>query len=303
MVILNGVRPVGKTERRRHAHLVFGLILAVLALSLGLDVIGLRERALPRQLRDIVRNAVFVAELRRFKLCAVLRAEAERHPGVHDGLAAQDIEKVALRDVDIGKYLNIRLPAGRRAGLFPVRGFHKHFALDLAFGEVQRILVPVAPDGDVHILGGVLRGARAETVQTERVFIVAAVVVFVLAAGVQLTVDKLPVEALFRRVPVHGTAAAEILYLNGLVIVESYRYNIAEALARLVDGVGENFKYGVLAALQSVGAEDNARTLAHPVGALELGNAFVAVFLRFCCCHLVSPYIVVLVSVKKRYIV
>ena len=164
MVILNGVRPVGKTERRRHAHLVFGLILAVLALSLGLDVIGLRERALPRQLRDIVRNAVFVAELRRFKLCAVLRAEAERHPGVHDGLAAQDIEKVALRDVDIGKHLNIRLPAGRRAGLFPVRGFHKHFALDLAFGEVQRILVPVAPDSNIHILGGVLRGARAETV-------------------------------------------------------------------------------------------------------------------------------------------
>ena len=28
-----------------------------------------------------------------------------------------------------------------------------------------------------------------------------------------------------------------------------------------------------------------------------------AVFLRFCCCHLVSPYIVVLISVKKRYIV
>ena len=38
VVILNGgsIR-LEKTERRRHAHLVFGLILAVLALSLGLD--------------------------------------------------------------------------------------------------------------------------------------------------------------------------------------------------------------------------------------------------------------------------
>ena len=303
VVILDGVRPVGEAERRRHAYLVFGLILAVLALSLGLDEIGLRERPLPRKFRDIVRDAVFVAELRRFKLRAVLRAEAERHPGVHDGLSAKNIKEVALGDVDIGKDFNIRLPAGRCAGLFPIRRLNEHFALDLAFGKMERILVPVAPDSNIHILGGVLRGARAETVQTERVFVVAAVVIFILAAGVQLTVDKLPVEALFRGVPVHGTAAAEILYLNGLVIVESYRYNIAEALARLVDGVGENFKYGVLTALQSVGAEDNARTLAHPVGALELGDAFVAVFLRFCCCHLVSPYIVVLISVKKRYIV
>ena len=233
----------------------------------------------------------------------MLRAEAERHPGVYDGLAAQDIKKVALRNADIGKHLDVRFPSGRRPGLFPVSALDEHFAPNLAFGEMERILVPVAPDSNVHILGGVLRGARAEAVQTERVFIVAAVVVFVLAAGVQLAVNKLPVKAFFRRVPVHGAAAAEILYLNGLVIVESYRYNIAEALARLVDRVGENFKYGVLASLQTVGAENNARAFAHPIGALELGNAFVAVFLRFCCCHLVSPYIVVLSSPKMRYIV
>ena len=103
---------------------------------------------------------------------------------------------------------------------------------------MERILVPVAPDSDVHVFRGVLCGARAETVQTERVFVVAAVVVFVLAAGVQLAVDKLPVEAFFRRVPVYGAAAAEILYLDGLVIVERYRYNVAVALACLVDGVG-----------------------------------------------------------------
>ncbi len=152
---------------------------------------------------------------------------------------------------------------------------------------MRLIFVPVPPDGDVHILGGVLRGAGAETVEAEGVFIVAAVVVFVLAAGVQLTVDKLPVEALFRRVPVHGTAAAEILYLNGLVLIICQRYEIAVALARLVDGVGEDLKGGVLAAVYPVRAENDAGALADSVRALEGDYAFVAVLCgAFCSCFL-----------------
>ena len=41
------------------------------------------------------------------------------------------------------------------------------------------------------------------------------------------------------------------------------------ALPGLVDGVGEDLKYRVLAAVQAVGAENHTRTLADPVRALE----------------------------------
>ena len=43
---------------------------------------------------------------------------------------------------------------------------------------------------------------------------------------------------------------------------------LAVALARLVDGVGQNFKNGVLAALQAVGAENDRRAQPDAVGAL-----------------------------------
>ncbi len=56
-----------------------------------------------------ISNAVLQQNLS-FKLRAVLlRAEAERHPGAHDCLAAQGYRQ-RLSDADI-KHLNIRLPA------------------------------------------------------------------------------------------------------------------------------------------------------------------------------------------------
>ena len=51
----------------------------------------------------------------------------------------------------------------------------------------------------------------------------------------------------------------------------------AVSLSCLVDRVGQDLKDRVLAALQSVRAEDNARALAHTVRALQRGDAFVAV--------------------------
>ena len=51
----------------------------------------------------------------------------------------------------------------------------------------------------------------------------------------------------------------------------------AVSLSCLVDRVGQDLKDRVLAALQSVRAEDNARALAHTVRTLQRGDAFVAV--------------------------
>ena len=102
---------------------------------------------------------------------------------------------------------------------------------------MERVFLAVAPDGHVHIFRGVLRRAGAETVQTEGVFIVAALCVVVLASGVELAENELPIVALFLRVPRNRTAAALVLDLDGAVRVFRQRNNRAVTLARLVYGV------------------------------------------------------------------
>lgn len=62
------------------------------------------------------------------------------------------------------------------------------------------------------------------------------------------------------------------------------------ALARFVDGVRKDLKDGVLAAVQPVRAEDDARALAHAVRALEGRDALVAVIRFFASAIGVSPF-------------
>ena len=108
-------------------------------------------------------------------------------------------------------------------------------------------------------------GAGAQTVETQGVLVVVAGAVVIFAAGVEFTVHQLPVVALFLFVPVHRAAPARVLHLDGTVGKAGEGDDPAVALPGLVDGVGENFKDRVLAAVQSVGAENNAGPLAHPV--------------------------------------
>ena len=273
-------------------HLVFGLVLPVPALALAGDEVGRGEGPLAGQLRHIVHDAVGIAEVPGLEAIAPLQPQPEGDAGVHHGLAVEHVVKVFLGDADVREDLQVRPPVDGGAGLFPVRRLDLQLlallALDLALFEAQTVLVPVPPDGDVHILGGVLGGAGAQTVEAQGVFIVPALVVFVLAAGVQLAKDQLPVEALLRGVPVQRAAAAEILHLDGLVLKIGEGDEIAVTLPGLVDGVGEDLKDGVLAAVQPVGAEDDPGALAHPVRALQLGDAVVSVLL-VCFCHKFNP--------------
>ena len=70
----------------------------------------------------------------------------------------------------------------------------------------------------------------------------------------------------------------------------------------VVNGVRENFKYGMLAAVQTVGAENDCRTLSDPIRALECGDAVVAVGLLFFHC-VSSPVFVRLLGIITHYIV
>ena len=56
---------------------------------------------------------------------------------------------------------------------------------------------------------------------------------------------------------------------------------VAVTVARLINGVGHDFKNGMGAALHAVRAKDDRRALAHTVGAFELAYGFVSVFLLF----------------------
>ena len=103
---------------------------------------------------------------------------------------------------------------------------------------MQGVFVAVAPHRDVHVLGSVLGSARTQAVGAEREVVVAALVVVVFAAGVELAEYQLPVKALFGRVPVERAAASVVLYLDGAVAEGGKGDELAIALARLVNGVG-----------------------------------------------------------------
>ena len=150
---------------------------------------------------------------------------------------------------------------------------------DLSPLEAEAVLEAVPPDGDIHIAGGILGGAGAQAVQSQGELVVVPGGIVVLAPGVQLAEDQLPVEALLLLVPVHRAAPARVLHLHAVVQEAGDGDGLPVALPSLVDGVGEDLKYRMLAAVQAVGAENDAGPLPDPVRALEGGNAVVAVIL------------------------
>ena len=216
--------------------------------------------------------------------------EAEGHARVDHGLPLHHVGEILRGDGGVREHVQIRQPPDGGAGLAaPVRRFLLQTAHVLAPLEMQGVFFPVPADGHIHVPGGVLRGAGAETVQSQRVFVVVAAVVVVLSAGVQLAEYQLPVVFLLLLVPVHRAAPALILHLDGAVGEAGDGDEAAVALPRLVDGVGEDLKYRVLAAVQPVGAENNAGAFPHPVRAFQRGNALVSVIVF--CRHCLFPFL------------
>ena len=148
---------------------------------------------------------------------------------------------------------------------------------------MERVLIAVAPDGDVHVFGRVLRGAGAETVGSQRKIVIAALVVVVFAACIQFAENKLPVEAFFSGVPIQRAAAAVVFHLDGTVGESGKRDEITVSLAGFVDGIGQNFEGGVRAAIQTVRAEDDCRAQTNALFILQLTNAVVAIIGRGVC--------------------
>ena len=303
MVVLDDLHRVGEAEGHRQLHLVLGLVRPVAAPALGLPEHGLGEGILPGQLPHVVHDAVVVLEIGGLKPPAHLVAEAEGHPGVDHRLALHHVQVEVHRDIDVGEHVQVGLPVEAGAGLFPVVGGLGQSAHVLALLKVEGVLKPVPVDDGVEVGGGVLGGAGAQAVEAQGVLVVLPLAVAVLAAGVELAEHQLPVELLLLLVPVHRAAPAEVLHLDGLVLVPCDGDQGAVALPGLVDGVGEDLENGVLTALQPVGAEDDPRTLADPVGPLQGGDGIVAVILLgggFC--HWASPRCLFVIIIRHTII-
>ena len=146
----------------------------------------------------------------------------------------------------------------------------------------------VAVDIGSHPLAGVLSGTQTQTVQTETEIIVTAAF-GIFAAGVQLAKDQIPVPALLSLIIIDRNTAAEVLDLDDMIRKERDVDTVAVAVAGFINGVGDNFKNGMGAALDTVGAEDDRRALAHTVGAFQLADTVIAVFLLFFCHAAVPP--------------
>ena len=289
VVVFGGADLVGEGDGNVHLALVFGLVLAVAGLDLGNPVLHARHAVRTDQLRDMVDHAVLISKGGGVKASAVLVAEDEFHARVDDRLPFHHVEEVVGRDVDVGEHLQIGLPSDLGARVLLGVGLLFQSADVLALLKVKGIAEAVAADVDVHVFRAVLGGAEAEAVHAKGEFIALALVVVVLAARVHLTENQLPVVALFLFVVVDGDAAAVILDLDGAIRKTGHGDFSAVTFARFIDGIGEDLKDRVLAAVDAVGAEDDRGAFAHAVGAFERGDAVVAVFLLFFSWHAVLP--------------
>ena len=257
MVVLLHREGARETHACGDFYVVVGQVLTIATATVGFDKEGLGEIVGADLLEHVVLDALGVAKILFGKFAIVaLDAQAEGHVGVDHGLAAHGLAIPIVGNADGGKDLKIGAPLDGGAGAVLVAGLNLECLLlgadNLALLKVQGVLVAIAPNRDVHVLGGVLGRARAQAVGTEREVVVAALVVIVFAAGVELAKDELPVKALLGGVPVERAATAIVLYLDRAIAKGGKGDELAVALARLVNGVGQDLEGGMRATVESV---------------------------------------------------
>ena len=286
MVVFQGLGLVGEAEGHVHFDLVLGLVLAVTADSGTGAGVHRSQRLVPCQFGGVVHNTVFIIVgdlLRPFPRTVV---EHQGHSGVDHGLPLEHIPEGLGRNGNVGENIGIRHPADDGTGAAAAEGLLFQAAHVLAFFEVQMIVEAVTVNVGGHPGAGVLGGAQTQAVEAQGEIIGTAALA-VLAAGVEFAENQVPVPALFGLVVIHRNAAAEILDLHAVVRIEGDVDLVAVTVPGFVDGVGDDLKDGMGAALHTVGTENNGGTLADAVGAFQTFDAFVAVNLFFC--HAASP--------------
>jgi hypothetical protein len=106
-------------------------------------------------------------------------------------------------------------------------------------------------------------------------------VVVIFTACIKLAINELPVIFSFVLVVIEGNASSEVLDGDDAILGSSDIDAVTVSFSRLIDGVGENLKYGMLTALQPVRAEDDGRTLTYTVRALQKLDTVIIIYLCF----------------------
>ena len=165
MVVLQKLHSVGEAERHRQLDLILVLVLAVAAALFGLPVLHRRQALLARNLLDIVGDAVFIAEGFLGKAAVLLLDPQQKlKPLVDHRLLFQRVAEVVHRDGNVGKDLEVRLPALAGTGLLLLGRFLVQAADVFPFFKVESVSEAVPDNLRVKIFGGVLGGAGTEAV-------------------------------------------------------------------------------------------------------------------------------------------
>ena len=280
MVVFDDLDPVGEAEGHGQLHLVFIHVRAVLTRAFSrLEERGGRQRVIPGQLLDIVHQTILieVGYLLKFTGGGLI-AKQEGDPSVDHRLALHRVAEVVSRDVGLHEDLPVRLPANRGAGMgAPGGGLCVQAADILTLLEVQGIPLAIPDDHHIHVLTGILGGAGTQAIETQCILIVSFPAI--LAAGVELAENQLPVVPLLGLIPVHRAATPLVIHLDGAIQIAGQGDQRAVARPGLVNGIGQDLKNGVLTALQAVRTEDNAGALPDASSTFEGRNRLVAVFL------------------------
>ena len=151
---------VRKAKRRVYFNLVFGLVLSVLTLSFGLPELNGGKPFLPYRLIYIVLNTVFINNFLLHKARALLLFKNKQQPIVYNCLPFKGIKKILGGNINVGKNLNIGLPAGFCTCVLAVVGLFFKPANIVALFKMQVIFKPVALYFNVHIFRRILRRAK-----------------------------------------------------------------------------------------------------------------------------------------------
>ena len=293
VVILQQSSHIGKTEGCLDLYLVFRLVRPVSSPALGLIELHRGQGIVPGQLLYIVHNAVFVVKVLFLKLALLhLLTEVKTQSLIDHGLLFQHLLKIFSGDAGVGEHIQVQFETVGGTRLFWGTGLFQQFVRPfghiLSPAEMEGIL-PAIPAGDhIHIFRRILGGAGAQTVEAQGIFVILPFGVAVFSAGIELAVDQLPVITAFPLVVIHRHAPPEVLHLDGPVQKMGHIDHMAKPFPGFVDGIGEDLKKGVLAALDPIGAENDPGPLAHPVGSFQSRDALVAIFLLLLSCHIPS---------------
>ena len=102
---------------------------------------------------------------------------------------------------------------------------------------MEGVFFAVSFDFGVHVFRGKLGGGKAESVESQRIFIGISAQVVVFSSGVKGAEKQFPVEFFFLFIISHGNSPSEILNLYGKVGINRHNNLVSETLPRFVYGV------------------------------------------------------------------